>query len=385
MNNVSMAIAAPYGNRYLPMIKQIKEHISACYGIGFHRNYKFTDEPLELMRLTKVPSRISTRVVKPFTKIIGLPDYYSYLSNVALFDQLTYKKIAKDSSDIVFINPLLCHVAEECKKNGKIIICEAGNSEPNREYDRVSKEYSEFGIKHKYIYGDERYKNRVNRSYSIADHIVTISKLSNDTYLDANYDPSILHLIPMTGTDYPLRSVEPDINLPKAFVSLSVHNFLKGTHRLLLAWKKAGIKDIPLIIAGRLCDDMQEFVDRYGPFDNVIFAGYQQDLIKFYESYDAVGVLLSLSEGAVRVTPEMMSFGFPMITSPDASCDVVVDGLNGFIVPSLDEDAISERLRWFAEDWDRVHSMRGDALNSVSHRTIKEYSLDLGDYILSLL
>ena len=71
---------------------------------------------------------------------------------------------------------------------------------------------------------------------------------------------------------------------------------------------------------------MKEFIKTYGPFQNVRYVGFQGDLRSWYQDYDAVGVLMSLSEGAGRTTPEMMSFGFPMITSPDATCDIVKDG-----------------------------------------------------------
>ena len=385
MREVSTVIAASYGNRYLPMIKKLGNHICYCYGVGFPRKYTFTDEPMDKMKLTKVSSRISSRIVKPLAKLLKLPDYYAYYSNIVIFDWLMSRKVAKDSSRIVFANPLLCRVVEKCKKKGKIVICEAGNSEPNREYERVSKEYEEFKIKHKYIYGDKRFRKRVNKSFSLSDYIVTISEIANKTYIEAGYDVQKLKLISMAGTDFPIRRSYVNAERPKAFISLAFQSFLKGTHRLLLAWKKANIKNIPLVIAGRLSDDVKEFIDRYGPFENVVYPGYLSDLTEFYESYDAVGVLLSLSEGAVRVTPEMMSFGYPMITSPDASCDIVVDGVNGFIVPSLDEECIAQRLRWFAEDWSRVHNLRESVINSVSHRTVKEYSEELGDYIMSLI
>ena len=93
---------------------------------------------------------------------------------------------------------------------------------------------------------------------------------------------------------------------------------------------------------------------------------------------------MSLSEGAGRTTPEMMSFGFPMITSPDATCDIVKDGENGYIIESDNEEGLAERLRWFAEDWNRVHAMRANVLMSVSQRTVFDYSCELAQFMLSI-
>ena len=138
-----------------------------------------------------------------------------------------------------------------------------------------------------------------------------------------------------------------------------------------------------MVIVGQLCEDMQEFIDKNGPFDNVQFMGYiRGDLADFYKRYDAVGVLMSFSEGAVRTTPELMSFGFPMIVSPDATCDIVKDGYNGFIVNSTDEDRLVERLQYFAADWNRVHSLRDNVLNSIAHRTVKDFSIEVADYLM---
>jgi len=79
-----------------------------------------------------------------------------------------------------------------------------------------------------------------------------------------------------------------------------------------------------------------------------------------------------------------MSFGFPMVVSKDATCDVVRDGENGFVVDYFDEMAIASRLVWFAEDWERVHAMRECVLKSVSWRTIKDYADEVAEYLISL-
>ena len=153
---------------------------------------------------------------------------------------------------------------------------------------------------------------------------------------------------------------------------------------MLLAWRRADIKDIPLLIVGNMCEDMKEFIEKYGPFENVIFVGARYDLNEWYKNYDAVGILLSLSEGAVRVTPELMSFGFPMIVSEDATCDLVKDQENGFIVNPFDEEEIAEKIKYFAQNWENVHEMNLSVLKSINNRTITDYSLEVADYLMSL-
>lgn len=387
MDKISIAISSTYGNqgKYLPLLNQLGDELCYAYGIGFPRNYQYTDEPLKKMRLTKIPSRISGFIVNPFGKILHYPQYYTYWSNVKLCDAFFAGKAAKDDSRVIFTNPLLTDTVRKSKEAGKLVVVEAGNSEPAREHERIIKEYELFGIKNKYVYGNPGFRDACMKSYDLADYIITISHVSARTYEDAGYDMDKFKFIPLTGTDMPVQDIHANTGKKKAFISTAFHNFIKGTHRLLLAWQKAGIKDIPLIIAGRLCEDMQEFIDKYGPFENVIYAGHQSALQEWYKQFDAVGVLMSLSEGAGRTTPEMMSFGFPMIVSPDATCDIVLDGWNGYIVDPYNENALVEKLLWFADQWERVYQMRRDTLAAVSQRSVYDFSVELGEFLLSLL
>ena len=236
-----------------------------------------------------------------------------------------------------------------------------------------------------HIYGDKRYKQTVKASFDLADYIISISEVAENTYRSAGYDMNKFCRILLTGTDFPTQENIVETGKEKVFITTAFHNFIKGTHRLLLAWKEAQIKDKKLLVVGRLCEDMQEFIKKYGPFENVQFIGQINNLKEWYMQYDAVGVLISLSEGAVRVTPEMMSFGFPMIVSPDATCDIVRDGYNGKIVDPFDQDGLVEVLQYFAGDWNHVYELRGQVLDSVARRTVKDYSLELGAFLKTLV
>lgn len=386
-NNKKISIVIntyPTSGRYPKLMELLGDKLCCFYGQGMPRGKKLPDFLKGHVVTTKIPSRITGFVLSPILNWLHLPKYNKFLYNVKLLDFLIANKVAHDESDIILVSPLLPKTIERCKKNGKLIVVEAGNSEPEREHNRIMSEYKEFNIKHKYIYGDARFKNTCLKSLKLADKIITISKVSHETYLNAGYREEKLKLVPLTGTDMPLQAYEANVGKEKAFITTAFHNFIKGTQRLLLAWQKAGIKDIPLIVAGRLCEDLQEFVERYGPFDNVEFVGHQSNLRDLYITRDAVGVLLSLSEGAGRVTPEMMSFGYPMIVSPDATCDLIKDGYNGYIIEPTDVDAIAQRLKWFAEDWSRVHALRKNVLSSVEKRTMDDYSIELAAYLESL-
>lgn len=371
----------------MPLIKKLEREICCCYGIGFPRNWKYTNEPLEKMVLTKIPTRVSWFLIEPMCKLMKLPLYYSYWCIQRIFDAFYSRRVAKDDSTIVFTYPLLLKTVKSAKKAGKVVVVEAGNSEPIREYKRIMEEYNKYGIKHKYIYGNLRYGNMCKQSYEIADYIINISNVSMQTYINAGYPREKLKLIPMTGTDFYSESsnVCGGEEKEKAFITTVYHSFIKGTQRLLLAWSEADVKNYKLYVVGELCEDMIEFVNKYGPFQNVVFVGHRSDLCEWYKKFNAVGILLSLSEGAGRVVPEMMTFGFPMLVSRDATCDIVRDGYNGWIVDYYDKRKVIEIIRYLTDDWNRVDKLKDNVISSVEHRTMKDWSLELADFLRKLL
>ena len=389
MNKISVAFALSYGTRgahqkYVPLMNVLGTELCNCYGLKFPKGYIPKDEPTEKMYLSSFADIASRHIVSPLSNVFHYPQYYSYMSKNIMFDYLISNRVSKDNSRILFTSPLLENTVRKAKQSGKIVVLEAGNSEPEREHKRIKDEYEKFHIKNRYIYGDSRYRDICKKSFELADKIITISNVSKTTYEKAGYDMNKFHLISLAGTNFEIQKEIKTENKKKAFISTAFHSFIKGTHRLLLAWRRADIKDIPLLIVGNMCEDMKEFIEKYGPFENVIFVGARYDLNEWYKNYDAVGILLSLSEGAVRVTPELMSFGFPMIVSEDATCDLVKDQENGFIVNPFDEEEIAEKIKYFAQNWENVHEMNLSVLKSINNRTITDYSLEVADYLMSL-
>lgn len=382
MHDISIVTADVNNPQIKPMRIRLGDYLCRCYGMVAPQHKKSMQE--DGLVLSAIPFFVA-KIASILARYHIIPNYYVYYSRIKAIDMVFSYKIANDSSKIVFANPLFSRTVSKAKRCGKKVVVVAGNSEPDREHKRVLEDYKEYCIRHKYIYGDASYAKRVKTSYSFADKIITISEVSRETYKSAGYDMSKFELIPLTGTDFPIQTVDFTQGKDRFFISTAFHNFVKGTQRLLLAWKKAQIRDIPLMIVGKVCEDLQEFIEKYGPFENVQFVGHQSNLKEFYSTCDAVGVLLSLSEGAGRVTPEMMSFGFPMITSPDATCDIVKDGENGFVVDPLNEQDIINKLHFFANNWGNVRRMRPRVLETVNNRTVRDFAEEVAEYVMSLI
>ncbi|WP_286739787.1 MULTISPECIES: glycosyltransferase family 4 protein [Acinetobacter] len=79
-----------------------------------------------------------------------------------------------------------------------------------------------------------------------------------------------------------------------------------------------------------------------------------------------VFVLPSYREGVPRSTQEAMAIGRPVITTDVPGCrDTVIDGVNGFLVPKWDPQALAEKMIYFIEHPEQVRMM-GDQSHKIA-------------------
>lgn len=371
---------APQMERLLPLLG---DDLCKFYGISYPQ--KATPAlPVHIQKkmcLSKIPV-IASWGIRKFCSFFNLPLYYGYLGAHIVFGYCIKRKLMKDEAQVVYLKPVPYLLVKIAKRAGKTVVIEAGEMHPYFTRDAILKEYSTFGINKRYIFTNKFSINSFAKSLSAADRIITISHTSHLTYTTRGIPEEKLKLISLST---PNIEIEPTIDINKKFVFLSTahHSILKGTHRLLLAWKKANIKNMPLLIVGSIQDDLKEFLDKYGPFDNVHFVG-PQNIQTFYQNYNAVGILLSFSEGAGRSVIEYLRYGYPVIVSPQATADVAKNEVNGFIVNPLDEDLIIEKLSYFSSDFSNITRMRDNVLKSVSDRTVDDSVKETADFLKEL-
>ncbi|MBW6473093.1 MAG: glycosyltransferase family 4 protein [Anaerolineaceae bacterium] len=83
-------------------------------------------------------------------------------------------------------------------------------------------------------------------------------------------------------------------------------------------------------------------------------------------------VLPSYYEGTPRSVLEAMAMGRPIITTDAPGCrETVVDGVNGFLVPIRDADALADKMIWLIEHPDEAARMGGES------RRIAEEKFDI--------
>jgi alpha-maltose-1-phosphate synthase len=140
---------------------------------------------------------------------------------------------------------------------------------------------------------------------------------------------------------------------PFTVLSVGTHDLRKGTPYLLEAWKRAAIPDAELHLVGPL-RLAKPFVDRYaGSFRHDAHVA-KSELGARYAAADLLA-FPTLGDGFGLVIQEAMCCGTPVVTTPcGGGPECITDGVDGWIVPPRDIDALVERLRDCAANRDRV-------------------------------
>lgn len=107
--------------------------------------------------------------------------------------------------------------------------------------------------------------------------------------------------------------------------------------------------------------ELTQYIDQ-----NVIdYPGHVENIAEWIKQ-SHVFVLPSYREGVPRSTQEAMAIGRPVITTDVPGCrDTVIDGVNGFLVPKWNPQALAEKMTYFIEHPEQVRMM-GDQSHKIA-------------------
>jgi alpha-maltose-1-phosphate synthase len=139
-------------------------------------------------------------------------------------------------------------------------------------------------------------------------------------------------------------------------LSVGSHDLRKGTPYLLEAWKRAAIPDAELHLVGPL-RLAKPFLDRYAGLFRHFPHLPKSELGARYAAADLLA-FPTLGDGFGLVIQEAMCCGTPVITTPcGGGPECIDDGVNGWLVPPRDIDALVERLRHCAANRERTFTI----------------------------
>ena len=198
---------------------------------------------------------------------------------------------------------------------------------------------------------------RLDAECALADRILVGSSFARDSFVSQGVASEKLMVIPYGANVERFRPAEDVADESGTFRLLFVGQLSqrKGISYLLRAYEKFRGPHTGLTLVGSMYGDDQPLKPYRGLFEHVPHIP-QTELMQQYQRAD-VFVFPSLIEGLGLVVLEAMASGLPVITTPNGPGDIVRDGVDGFVVPIRDPDAIVEKLEYLRANPDRRREM----------------------------
>ena len=191
-----------------------------------------------------------------------------------------------------------------------------------------------------------QYNQELNE-YSLVDKIIVPSKFAYKSFIDEGFDPSKLKIIELAG--FNSKNFYPTSNpTKKTFEILYVGRITlnKGIAYLIESFKKINIENKRLRMFGIIEQDIKKYLKNIKLPDNIeILKPIKHENLKYLYSKCDVLVQPSLFDGWSMVVTEALACGCPVITTCNTGAsDIIKEGVNGYVVPIMDSEAIADGI-----------------------------------------
>ena len=191
------------------------------------------------------------------------------------------------------------------------------------------------------------HEERLDEEVAHADAVLVGSTYAADTFVAEGISRARMKVVPY-GVDLQVfapgpadgRAPREDARFQAIFTGQLTQR--KGLSYLLEGWRRFGRTDAQLTLVGQPVGDARALAPYAGLFRHVPHRTRPQ-LAQHYRASD-VFVFPTLVEGMPLVVLEAMACGLPVIVTANGPADIVRDGIDGFVIPARDPDAIVARL-----------------------------------------
>jgi glycosyltransferase involved in cell wall biosynthesis len=212
------------------------------------------------------------------------------------------------------------------------------------------------------------YWDRLKAEWAMADLVLVNSNWSRDALVQQGVPITKIIVVPLAidlAKDHVLSPINPEG--PLKVLWLGSVNLRKGIQYLVEAARKLERQGVQFLLAGPLAISAQAL--RTFPANIKVLGRVTRDQLGDYYRQAHVFVLPTLSDGFAITQLEAMAHGLPVITTPNCG-EVVTDGVDGFIVPARDSQALADAIVRVDNDRRLLRTMSGNTL-----LTIKKYDL----------
>jgi glycosyltransferase involved in cell wall biosynthesis len=327
----------------------------------------------EIISLQRVRTNVWTDLVPRLSsRLPGIRRYAEYFKAV-WFDRWVAGNLANEEAD-VFIgwsNSSLLSL-DVARRRGMQTVLTRGSSHIDSQFEVLAQEHAKRGLAFKVPYG---IADRERQEYDNADYIRIPSSYVKRTFMAHGVSESKLLLLPYTvdlnhfwprprGRQAAFHVLLLNaVSLRKGFYyATEMVERLNATMRSGLEFWFIGAPE------GNIAPRLRKLRKKW---NNIKVLGH----INHYElaqqiSQCDVGVFPSIEEGLANTLPQTMACGLPVIATIGTGAEDLVDnGVEGFLVPIMDANALVEHVRWYYDHRDHCSEMGRAAARRVRQRT----------------
>ncbi|MCH7518015.1 MAG: glycosyltransferase family 4 protein [Candidatus Dadabacteria bacterium] len=296
----------------------------------------------------------------------------TYLWAGKRFCNLVLREDLKNASGVYTFNSAGLELLVEAKKKGLLTVMEQTIAsfetlQKLLEEERIA--FPDWDVRTSDISSSEEYISRERAEWGHADLILCGSEFVR-TSIDEYGGPVDRCIVVPYGIDSSFSVKKRTRNGgPLRVLTVGSIGLRKGAPYVLTTAKLLeGLAEFrmigPINLADKVIDNFRKHVEVIGPIP-------RSKLLEHYEWAD-VFLLPSLCEGSAIVCYEALSCGLPVITTPNAG-SIVREGIEGFIVPIRDPEAIAEKLQLLINRPELLESMGESAMQRSQDFTIENY------------
>lgn len=254
------------------------------------------------------------------------------------------------------------------KAQGATVVVDRGAAHPATQQRMLQEEYTRWAAVLPAM--NDRLVSKQMQELMEADYIFIPSGFVRRSMLSEGVAESSLVEIPY-GVDVARFRPGPRRDHVFRVIFVGQVSLQKGIPYLLEAMRSLNLANAELMLVGALSPNTVPILDRYRNVFRAVGPVHQRELPALY-SNSSVLVLPSIQDGSPMVVPEAMACGLPVIISENVGASVR-PGVNGFVVPIRDVEALAEKILFLYENEHDRQAMGAAALVHVQGLTWEQY------------
>lgn len=292
----------------------------------------------------------------------------------AFFSKYTAKIIPFDANVFIGISAFSLEALKATKTRGGYAIVDHASLHMQHEKLLIEREAKIWGVKAPRDLCSQWVIDKENAEFATANSIFVPSSVARDSLVQFGVPESKIFVNPY-GVDiqkfFPINSNNTD----KVFrvIQAAQVSLRKGSLTTIKAFSLAELKNAELIMLGGgvAVSGIGHVIEKIKTSKTFLVPSVPFSKLNSYFNKCSVMVLSSVADGFALVVIYALASGLPVIVTENVgSKDLVIDGINGYVVPINSPEIIAEKLRYLYSNPDVRKSMgeaaRKTVLNGLS-------------------